>query len=79
MIKIVSFDVGNTLIKSSDKESLRQLIRRESKVEFFDIAYKEHFVTNNIGLDEFCAKALLPKDRLLEIIFYYQTEYLTFL
>lgn len=76
MIKVVSFDVGNTIIKSSINDSFRQLIRKESviKKELFDIAYKDHFITNRIDLDEFCDRTVISKNRLLDIIFYYKKE-----
>lgn len=76
MVKVVSFDVGNTIIKSSKNDSLKQLIGKEAVIEkeLFEKAYKEHFITNNIGLDEFCDRTLISKDRLLEIIYYYKKE-----
>lgn len=80
MIKVVSFDIGNTIIKSSPNGSLKQLIRKESVIEkeLLDIAYKEHFITKSVGIDEFCDRTLISKDRLLEIIFYYKKGKKTF-
>lgn len=70
LIKAISFDIGNTLIKSSGKISLLK--------EFFDFssqnteiirrAYKEHFLTRQISLKEFCEKTKLNESMVFEKI-----------
>lgn len=58
MIKAISFDIGNTLIKSSDSISLTKEICSISleNSDCIKQVYREHFLTKQISLNDFCKK-----------------------
>lgn len=73
MIKAISFDIGGTLIKPSENESLIQQLSTLStkSTEVVKRAYKEHFLTKCISLAEFCEKTNIKQAVLLNRINHY--------
>lgn len=70
MIKIVSFDIGNTLIKSSKGKSLFCILENETDInsKIFIEAYRNHFILKKSTLDSFCGKVGISKNRVNEIV-----------
>lgn len=58
MIKAICFDIGGTLLDSSKESSVVQQISMLSNVsiDLVKSAYKEHFITKQISIEEFCEK-----------------------
>ena len=77
MIKVISFDIGGTLIKRPQEESLvKQLSELSSEnVCFVKHAYVEHFMTKQISLEDFFKKIkIVQTDRAVNIINRYYEE-----
>ncbi len=76
MIKVVSFDVGNTLLKTSNGLGLYDFLKKEAKVNAltFAMAYRYHFLTNRISIDEFCTKTNSERKVVVDIVDGYVKE-----
>ena len=77
MIKAISFDIGGTLIKPSEDEGLIQQLSMLSaeNIEVVKLAYKEHFLTRRISIEEFCKKTSITQTIALDkIAQYYESK-----
>lgn len=56
MIKAVSFDIGGTLIKQTDKMSIRNILfdNYDVSVLEFHAAYRKHFIEKKDTIEKFC-------------------------
>ena len=55
MIKVVSFDIGGTLLRCPKKRNLRELLKKSFKIneENFNYAYREHFIKKRVDENVF--------------------------
>lgn len=62
MIRVVSFDIGGTLLMTPKCDSVRQLLEKNMRVDSlkFNNAYKKHFIEKVISLEEFCEIVCCP-------------------
>lgn len=70
MIKAISFDIGKTLIKPSGNSSLTKEFATISveNIDCIKKAYKEHFLTRRISLDDFCKKIKVDKETVISTV-----------
>lgn len=70
MIKIVSFDIGNTLIKSPKGKSLLHMLEKETDIssKIFVEAYRNHFILKKSTLDSFCGEIGISPSRVSEVV-----------
>jgi len=63
MIKVVSFDIGGTLVKVSQEDSVLMKLSAISVVnaDVLKNAYVEHFLKKNITIEQFCDKTNIAK------------------
>lgn len=56
MIKVISFDIGGTLVKNRYDYSAKKAIMKASKVtpSIFENAYRKHFIKGEGSLKDFC-------------------------
>ena len=58
MIKVISFDIGGTLVKKAKRENARDEMMKMAGVSspLFAHAYREHFIQKKNSLKDFCDK-----------------------
>ncbi len=70
MIEVISFDVGNTILKTADKKGLFEILKESSDKDLsvYRMAYKDYFLTKKITFDEFCERTGNEKTKTEDIV-----------
>lgn len=71
MIKVISFDIGNTLVNNNNNISFYKQLFNETCIdeEVLKKKYRDHFLKRNISKQEFCDAVKLDKNKLDKIIY----------